>query len=82
MPTPELTFLSASGEPEVVTIVEKEVDLVTITVAGPPGPAYPFSDPTGIPGASEITNMVFLPQADYDALTPKDPTTLYFTPAP
>lgn len=35
------------------------------------------SDSAGIPGATQITNVVAISQADYDALTKKDATTLY-----
>jgi hypothetical protein len=79
MPTPPLTFLSYTGEQEAVTSMNSNLDVLTITVAGPPGPAASFSDVTGIPGASQITNMVFMSQEAYDTLETKSPTTLYFT---
>ena len=36
------------------------------------------SDTSGIPGASGITNIVQMTQANYDALASKDPNTIYF----
>lgn len=35
------------------------------------------SNTTGIAGANQITNMVSLTQAEYDALTPPDVSTFY-----
>lgn len=35
------------------------------------------SDPSGIPGASGINNIVQISQVDYDALVTKDADTLY-----
>jgi hypothetical protein len=35
------------------------------------------SDPTGITGASQITNMVFISQLDYDNILVPSPTTMY-----
>lgn len=35
------------------------------------------SDPTGISGATQITNIVVISQNDYDALSIKDPNTIY-----
>lgn len=37
----------------------------------------PASDPTGITGADAISNIVSLPQTEYDAIGTPDPTTLY-----
>jgi hypothetical protein len=49
-------------------------------VGGPTGPTgvggIP-SDPSGITGATGITNIVGISQADYDAITGPDATTLY-----
>jgi hypothetical protein len=36
------------------------------------------SDPTGIPGASGITNIVFMTQAAYDALSSYSNQTIYY----
>lgn len=36
------------------------------------------SDTTGITGANRVMNIVTLTQAEYDALTPKVSSTLYF----
>lgn len=35
------------------------------------------SIPTGIPGAAQVTNLVFIHLSDYNAITVKDPNTLY-----
>jgi hypothetical protein len=40
-------------------------------------PAFIVSDPSGIPGAVQITNNVVISQADYDALGSYDPNTIY-----
>ncbi len=32
-----------------------------------------------IPGSGKVSNIIRLPQADYDALAVKDPMTLYIT---
>lgn len=37
----------------------------------------PISNPSGITGASAITNIVSISQVDYDALPSKDSSTLY-----
>lgn len=36
-----------------------------------------ISDTTGIPGASQVTNIVVISQEDYDLLVTKDPNTIY-----
>lgn len=36
-----------------------------------------ISDPSGISGATQITNIVVISQTDYDALATKDPNTIY-----
>lgn len=43
--------------------------------------ADPDSDPALIAGADEITNVVAISQADYDALSPPDAATLYVVTA-
>jgi hypothetical protein len=55
-----------------------------------PIPSFPVraedslkSDSAGIPGASEVKNIVTIVQAAYDVLPVKDPRTLYIvTPNP
>jgi len=37
-----------------------------------------ISDTTGIVGASEVTNIVQISQANYDAITVKNSNTIYF----
>jgi hypothetical protein len=46
---------------------------------GDPGDPASFSDPTGIQGATAVTNIVQISEADYQAITP-DPSTIYFIP--
>jgi len=48
MPAPELTFLSQTGEPEVVTIENAQVEVVTIMVQGPKGD----------PGVGNVENAI------------------------
>jgi hypothetical protein len=57
-----------------------DVTIVTLPEGGGSG-NFVASDPTDIPGATAITNMVYLSQASYDALSPKNASTLYITPA-
>ncbi len=56
-----------------------------VGVPGPPGPpgAQGAKGDPGTPGAAGVqpsgfTQLVALSQAEYDALTPPDPNTLYF----
>lgn len=40
-----------------------------------------LSNPTGITGASAVTNIVSLTQAEYDAIVTPDPSTVYIITA-
>jgi hypothetical protein len=44
-------------------------------------PPVVVSDPTGITGATAVSNIVFMSQEDYDALESYDADTLYITPS-
>ncbi len=39
---------------------------------------YPRSDPAGVTGADQVTNIISLTQAQYDAIGTKDAATLYY----
>lgn len=42
---------------------------------------YITSDPTGVTGADQVTNLMSLTQAEYDAITPNSSTTYLITDA-
>lgn len=48
----------------------------TLSIASTVTPGVP-SNPTGIAGATAATNIVIIPQSDYDDLVTKSPTTIY-----
>jgi hypothetical protein len=50
---------------------------VSVQAARPALDTAPASDPTGITGASGVTNVVFIGRIAYDALGAKDASTLY-----
>ena len=52
-------------------------DTTVVTVSGGAN-NYVESDTTGITGATALTNIVKITQAGYNALSPKDPATVYY----
>jgi hypothetical protein len=79
------SFTGAVGE---VTVVTDDGTLRIHDGATPGGLALqkaraalataPASDPSGIAGATAVTNIVALTQADYDAIATPDAATLYY----
>lgn len=66
-----------SGEPAFA------VDTNTLKIGNASGtwsqlPAFTLSDPTGITGASGVSNIVYMSSGDYAALGSYDPSTIYF----
>jgi len=54
-------------------------DTTAVQISGDNGANnYVESDATGITGATVLTNIVKITQAGYDALSPRDPATVYY----
>ena len=64
---------------EILTAVESESGR-DMSVDGAKLDLCPTSDPTGVTGADAVTNMISLTQAEYDAITTPDASTLYIIP--
>lgn len=53
-------------------------DTTAVQIGGGGANNYVESDATGITGATVLTNIVKITQAGYNALTTKDPATVYY----
>jgi hypothetical protein len=67
----DTTYINLSTKTDITLFNTLSTNFMTLSAK------VPVSDPTGISGATAITNIVTLAQSSFDALTP-NPTTLYY----